>query len=159
MSRRVDYMDREPREQTVLRINDDGSLSSIPQDFEATLMILQDDEEQYPLSRKKMQIPHERIWDCIRRHHDPKEYGHGGIANTMRAIQRNCHFSGMKKHVASFISKCEQCRKNKHDTHKAYNVPQKIEPATRKWQSIIIDFIIKLPKSKDPVTGVTYNNI
>ena len=77
----------------------------------------------------------------------------------MRAIQRNCHFSKIKKHVANFISKCEQCRKNKYNTYKTYDVSQKIKPVTRKWQSIIMDFIIKLPKLKDLVTKIIYNNI
>ena len=40
LNKRVDYMNREPREQTVLRINNNNSLFFIPQDFEATLMIL-----------------------------------------------------------------------------------------------------------------------
>ena len=40
LNRRVDYINREPREQMVLRINNNNSLSSIPQDFEATLIIL-----------------------------------------------------------------------------------------------------------------------
>ena len=65
----------------------------------------------------------------------------------------------MKRYITSFISKCEQCRKNKYNIHKAYNAPQKIEPATKKWQLIIINFIIKLPKLKNPITGVIYNNI
>ena len=152
-------MNREPREQTVLKINNNESLSSIPQDFEATLIILQNNKKQYPLLQKKMQIPQERIWDYIKQHHDPEKYGHKNIANTMQAIQKNCHFSKMKKHVASFISKCKQCRKNKHDTHKAYDAPQKIETAIKEWQSVTMDFIVKLPKSKDPVTGVIYDSI
>ena len=56
LNRRVNYINREPREQTVLRINNDGSLSSIPQNFETILIILQNDKEQYSLSRKKVQI-------------------------------------------------------------------------------------------------------
>ena len=122
-------------------------------------MILQNDEEQYSLSRKKMRIFYKRIWDCIRRHYDPKKYRYKGIANTIQAIQRNCHFFKIKKHVVSFISKYEQCRKNKYDIYKAYSVLQKIEPATKEWQSVIMDFIVKLPKLKNPVTRVTYNNI
>ena len=27
------------------------------------------------------------------------------------------------------------------------------------WEDMLIDFIIKLPKSKDPVTAITYNSI
>ena len=61
--------------------------------------------------------------------------------------------------IASFILKCEQCRKNKHNIYKAYSVSQKIEPVIKKWQLIMINFIIKLPKSKDLIIKVTYNNI
>ena len=61
--------------------------------------------------------------------------------------------------IISFILKCEQCQKNKHNIYKIYNAPQKIKLAIKKWQLIIIIFIIKLLKLKDPVIKIIYNNI
>ena len=63
----------------------------------------------------------------------------------------------MKKYVISFILKCEQCRKNKYDIYKIYGAPQKIKPAIKKWQLIIINFIIKLPKLRDPIIEIVIN--
>ena len=65
----------------------------------------------------------------------------------------------MKKHITNFISKCEQCRKNKYNIYKAYNISQKIKPVIRKWQLVTINFIVKLSKLKDPITEVIYNNV
>ena len=61
--------------------------------------------------------------------------------------------------MASFILKYEQCRKNKYDIYKVYGASQKIEPAIKEWQLVIMDFIVKLLKLKDPVIGVMYDNI
>ena len=86
------------------------------------------------------------------------EFGHPGIANTVKAIQRNCHFDNMKKHVTNFIRQCESCQKNKHSTH-VNKVPQTIEKPKKPWQSVTMDFITKLPLSKDPVTEIEYDSI
>ena len=86
------------------------------------------------------------------------EFGHPGIANTVKAIQRNCHFDNMKQHVRNFIRQCESCQKNKHSTH-INKVPQEIKPAERPWQSVTMDFITKLPVSEDPTTKVKYDSI
>ena len=159
ISRRPDLMDREPKERTVLKINDDGSLSAANEEFLEVMEILQDNQEQFPVSRNKLHIPQERIWDCIRMHHDSPEHGHGGITNTIKAIQRNCHFKDMKKHVTEFVKQCEKCQKNKHSTHKKYTTNMVIEQPGRPWQSITMDFITKLPKSKDPITEIEYDAI
>ena len=61
--------------------------------------------------------------------------------------------------MVNFILKCEQYRKNKHDIYKAYGAPQKIELIIKAWQLLIINYIIKLPKLKNPITEIIYNNI
>ena len=138
LNRRPDYIVKEPRETKVLKINDDGSLSADFQEFIAVMNVLEDQHEQFPVAHKKLHILNERIWDCIRKYHDPPEYGHGGITNTIKTIQRSCHFNGMKNHVTNFIKQCESCQKNKHSTRRKYGNPEVIE---------------------NPVTGVEYDSI
>ncbi|KAL2104492.1 hypothetical protein VUR80DRAFT_344 [Thermomyces stellatus] len=43
--------------------------------------------------------------------------------------------------------------------HKPYGELQPLPVPERPWESITIDFIVKLPKSKDPSTGVEYDSI
>ena len=86
------------------------------------------------------------------------EYGHPGIVNTVKIIQRNCYFKNIKLHIKNFIRQCESCQKNKHSIY-INRIPQTIESAEKLWQSVIIDFITKLLVLKNPVTKVAYDSI
>ena len=46
-----------------------------------------------------------------------------------------------------------------YNIYKAYGAPQKIKSVIKKWQLVIIDFIIKLPKLKDLIIKIMYNSI
>ena len=48
---------------------------------------------------------------------------------------------------------------NKYSTHAPYNYIQYIKITDYLWQQINMDFKIKLPKSKDVVTRISYDNI
>ena len=56
-------------------------------------------------------------------------------------------------------SECLDCQRNKSARHRLYKMLQPVETPSRPQEVISQDFIIKLPKSKDPVTGQEYNNI
>ena len=142
----------------MLKLNKNGSLSANTREFDAIAKILKDKEKEFPVSREKLHVPTEQIWDCIRKYYEPTEFGHPGIANTVKAIQRNCYFGDIKTHVKSFIRQCESCQKNKHSTY-INRVPQTIEPTEKPWQSVTMDFITKLPLSEDPVTKIKYDSI
>ena len=159
LSRRSDYMVKDITNRAILRIASDGSLEGNTQEIGLTTMILEDEDEEFPVSHKKLNIPHEQIWDCIRQHHDPPKFGHPGITNTVKAIQRSCHFKDMKRHVTEFIKQCESCQKNKHSTLGSIGNNTVIEKPTKPWQSITMDFITKLPGSMDPLTGIEYDSI
>ena len=61
----------------------------------------------------------------------------------------------MKKH----IQQCEQCQKNKSKWHKSYEKLQSLKAANESWQSIIVNFIVKLSKFKKSITEFEYNSI
>ena len=86
------------------------------------------------------------------------EFGHPSIINTVKAIQRNCYFRDIKTYIKNFIRQYESCQKNKHSTH-INKVPQTIESVKEPWQSVTINFIIKLPLSEDSVTKIKYDSI
>ena len=65
----------------------------------------------------------------------------------------------MKCKVAEFIHNCEQCAKNKPSRHKPYGQAQQIDLPEALWETITMDFVVKLPKSTDPAIKVVYDSI
>jgi hypothetical protein len=65
----------------------------------------------------------------------------------------------MRYAVEEYVRKCTICRRNKHDRYAPYSLLQLLQVPTRPWQSVAIDFIVKLPLSADPVTKETYDGI
>jgi hypothetical protein len=65
----------------------------------------------------------------------------------------------MRHAVKDYIRKCTICRRNKHDRHALYGLLQLLQVPTKLWQSVAIDFIVKLPPSADPVTNESYDGI
>ena len=65
----------------------------------------------------------------------------------------------MKCKVTEFIRNCEQCAKNKPSRHKPYRQAQQIDLPEAPWETITMDFVVKLPKSTDPATKVVYDSI
>ena len=74
-------------------------------------------------------------------------------------IQRNYHFANIKKYIIDFIIKYKNCQKNKHNIIKNISNNIIIKKLIKLWQSVIINFIIKLLKFKNPVIKIEYNNI
>ena len=160
LSRRSDYMEgHQPQQHRILKTNRDGSLSANPQEFNLTMRVLMDDQEQFPIEHGRHKVPPEKELACIRRHHDGPEAGHPGIARTTEKIRRHFSFPGMRTKVAQYIKKCDSCQKNKASRHAQYGNLQFREPPQKPWDEVTMDFIVKLPKSKDPATGTTYDSI
>jgi hypothetical protein len=53
----------------------------------------------------------------------------------------------MRTHIRRYVSSCQQCARIKNTTHKPYGLLQPLEIPNRPWQSIAMDFIVKLPPS------------
>lgn len=95
----------------------------------------------------------------VEQHHDPRIYGHPGVGKTMEHVRRNYYFPGMRKSVEKHIAVCIECNQNKHARHKPYGDMRTPTIPERAWKSIALDFIVKLPKSKEPMTGAYYDAI
>ncbi len=168
LSRRPDYdEDREPTPRILFKRDSKGNLLSpqemeIPhtEEFNAVLRVIEDENEEYPveLGIARLSTPTQEE-DCIRKHHDDPTRGHPGINRTMALIQRHYGFSGMKKKVAAYIAKCVECNENKRPRHTPHGPLQFTEPPMAPWEEVTMDFITKLPKSKDPVTQKLYDSI
>ena len=65
----------------------------------------------------------------------------------------------MRKTVTDYINNCNTCARAKHSRHKPYRKLQIPALPEQAWSLIALDFITKLPTSKEPLTGTTYDSI
>ena len=65
----------------------------------------------------------------------------------------------MRKIVKEVVGKCHSCAQNKKGRHLPYGKMEPITPPGRAWKTVTMDFITKLPKSKEPMTKTVYDSI
>ena len=150
---------KEVFDHNILKVNPDGLLSANTKELNATLSILRDDDKQFPIEMGKLQIPDDKIDDCIKEHHDGPLIGHPGVSKTLQLLRQHCQFPNMRQRVEDHIKRCLSCQQNKHSTHAKYGEVQYHEPPKSPWNEVTMDFITKLPKSKDPLTDQSYDSI
>ena len=132
-------MDKDECEGTILQQDLDGNL--VPQT---------------QLNELSAHTTEEMIWN----YHDNPAHGHPGISKTVDLIQRaGISVTNLRKHVTNYVKKCLLCQRNKHGRHAPYGEGRPNLIPNGLWDDISMDFITKLLKSKDPVTGITYNAI
>ena len=64
---------------------------------------------------------------------------------------------GLVEHVKSFVESCPSCQRNKHSTQRTAGLLMPLPIPNKPWEHVTMDFIVKLPKSKDPITDVSYD--
>ena len=85
--------------------------------------------------------------------------GHPGINKTIELVTRDFTWDHMRRDVQQYVSKCDTCAKAKHSRHKPYGLLQPIPPPENAWSTIALDFIVKLPLLKEPLTGISFDSI
>ena len=91
LSRRNDHMEtKESFNHSILKVNQDGSLLANKHELNATLRILQDDTKEFPIEKGKLQIPTDKIDECIKEHHDEPLQGHPGVTKTLQLLRQHC---------------------------------------------------------------------
>ena len=166
LSRRSDHMaGTKPLPATVLRIDEDGFMR-YNQPKIAQMVRIDSSWEQriakdYGLETKgfKVVIPRKLQEEFIKEIHCAPAHGHPGIDKTIERITRNYHISGIRRKVERVVQNCQECQKNKVKRHRPYGLLQPLNPAERAWESISMDFIVKLPTSKEPGTGQVCDSI
>jgi len=68
---------------SILKVNKDESLLANKHELNATLRILKDDKEEFPIEKGKLQISIDKIDECIKEHHDEPLQGHLGVTKTL----------------------------------------------------------------------------
>ena len=183
LSRRSDYMNtKDSNERAILRQEKDGSLVPNTQTLATTIRVegpntinrltkAYDKDAKAKELRKeqpnatvlsyqsKTYIPEECIEEMIRDHHDDPMHGHPGVTRTMELIRRNYDAPRLRPKVEQYIKECIKCQQNKSARHKPYGNIQFAPVPKTPWDDVTMDFITKLPKSKDPTTTEVYDAI
>ena len=146
LSRRPDYMkDLKPQPMALLK-HQNGTMSYAQPDIKE-------------LNHMDIELSDQQKQDVIRSRHDDKSAGHPGIEKTLELVTRDFTWKGIRKDVKEYIQQCDTCKKTKHERHRPYGLLQEPEIPDKAWSTIALDFIVKLPKSKEPLTGVEFDTI
>lgn len=107
----------------------------------------------------KLYIPLGMQKDFIREQHELPAHGHQGIAKTVERISRGFFIQGLQRKVTEVVGNCDTCIRNKASRHAPYGQMRSPHTPPEAWKSIAWDFVVKLPPSKEPVSGVVYDAI
>ena len=105
----------------ILKINDDESLLFNKREFNIMLRILRDEQKQYPIVKRKLQILEKDIDKCIKRYYVESMQGHFEVTKIMQLLRQHYQFFHMRQKVEIYIKKCFNCQQNKHTTYAEYD--------------------------------------
>jgi hypothetical protein len=153
---------------TMTKIRDDHLEKQVQQHYEndsTAKRVLERPGEGFTI-REKVIYFHEKIYipstlakQFTQEQHELPAHGHQGITKTFARIKANSYFPRMRKIVEEVIGNCDTCIRNKTSRHAPYGQLKTPDTPTQPWKSIAWDFVVKLPPSKDPITGVVYDSI
>ncbi|KAI7411517.1 hypothetical protein KC336_g12012 [Hortaea werneckii] len=188
LSRRTDYMKGDkPQQFQLLKQNADGTLqvntiaatssvnaATLPTDIRDALATDAfatqvratpteypkfSDSDGYLLFEGRTYVPTRVQQQLLQAFHDGPVRGHPGTSKMMQLMQTKYYFPRMRHAIEEYVRKCDICRRMKPDRHKPYGLLQPLKVPERPWESVAMDFIVKLPVSADPVTGEMYDGI
>ncbi|KAJ9506933.1 hypothetical protein QJQ45_016510 [Haematococcus lacustris] len=79
--------------------------------------------------------------------HDANYAGHMGMSKTWHIVDLSFTWPGMRKDVEDYVRQCDACQRNKPSTRLKAGKLQPLSIPGRRWESVSMDFIVKLPKS------------
>ena len=77
----------------------------------------------------------------------------------MELINRDFVFLKMRFQMETYIKNCVLCQQNKSARHAKYGQIKFAPVPTLPWHDVTMDFVVKLPKSKNPTTQEIYDSI
>jgi Integrase zinc binding domain/RNase H-like domain found in reverse transcriptase/Integrase core domain/Chromo (CHRromatin Organisation MOdifier) domain len=89
-------------------------------------------------------IPSDLVKRVMQTAHDRD---HPGIENSFARIRDHFYMPGLSSVVREYISTCPECARKRTVRHKPYGNLQPIAPPVNPFDTITIDFIVKLPES------------
>ncbi|KAJ9562395.1 hypothetical protein OSB04_007555 [Centaurea solstitialis] len=80
--------------------------------------------------------------------HQSKYSIHPGSDKMYKGLKEHYWWPGMKRDIATYVSKCLTCAKVKAEHQKPSGLLQQPEIREWKWEQVSMDFVTKLPKTK-----------
>ena len=120
---------------------------------------IQKTEQGHILFFGKLYVPTSQRKAVLQENHDWPGSGHQGRTKTVERIQQKYYFPNLRKEVEEYIRKCTSCAVNKATHHAPNGSMGRIPIPERPWEVISMDWITKLPKSREPLTGTKYDSI
>jgi hypothetical protein len=95
----------------------------------------------------------------VHNHHDLPAYGHPGISRTTALTEHHYWWPCMRQEICNYVSGCADCQRNKVNTQarKALLTPIFPQPEAMPFETVAMDFIVKLPLSNgfDSILTIT----
>jgi len=104
-------------------------------------------------------LPEKCTEEVIRDHYNNPLLGHPGISKTVEILQREYATPRLRTHVEKYIREYIYCQQNKSARHAKYGQIQFAPVLDILWKDVIMDFVVKLLKSRDPVIGDIFDSI
>ena len=111
------------------------------------------------LFKRLVYISEHQQKDIIQMYHNESLRGHQETHKMIKAIFWSYYFSHMRKKVQSYVNKCDLCHKIKSVRHKSYREMRTALTPSWLWASVVMNFVVKLPPSRELLTEVIYNSI
>jgi len=91
LSRRSDHIKTKKLfNHSILKINQDESLSINKHELNAILRILRDESEKFLIKKRKLRILINKIDECIKEHHDESLQKHLEVIKTLQLLRQHC---------------------------------------------------------------------
>ncbi len=91
---------------------------------------------------------------AIHRSHDLTLAGHRGITKTMARLMKSFYWPKMKPEIHHHIQHCDACQRTKSSTRPPAGLLKPLPIPDKPWDSIAMDFLGPLPKSKEGYTHI-----
>ncbi len=82
--------------------------------------------------------------------------GHFGVQKLLEFLSRKYYWPKIRVDVEKYVQSCDICLSSKAQKHKPYGSIKALFVPTYNWKNLSIDFVTRLPKSKN-WRGVEYD--
>ena len=80
--------------------------------------------------------------------HDGPVAGHRGVKPTLAELVKNCYWPNLRDDVEQYVKSCVTCQQNRTQFCKEAGLLRSLPIPTKCWESVLMDFMTHLPKSK-----------
>jgi hypothetical protein len=97
----------------------------------------------------RIRVPKDLVKTIMEQHHTSPVAGHFGTSKTLDLIRRKYSVPHLRTKVKTFVKACDVCQRNKPERKAQRGVLQQKSVPPRPWHSIALDWIDRLPESRN----------